>query len=204
MAVDVRETKPGLLGHDDELASRVMFRISGLYGLIRETVSVPISPTESVDSGPTLMTLDPEADASANVGVADFEKNTLRMRNGVQLVFGGLHALVTSGAYDRALLNPPRGVSITDAKINPDYSGWEAQSCLDFLPGSMWSGAGGGWAGRGFSSLENNLSNLRAGRPAWVDWTTHFVLQWPEFLGGGAVEVDIDGSMEFTPILERV
>jgi hypothetical protein len=52
--------------------------------------------------------------------------------------------------------------------------------------------------------LENNLSNLRAGRPAWVDWTTHFVLQWPELLGGGVVEVDIDGSMEFVPILERV
>jgi hypothetical protein len=144
MAVDVRETGAGLLGHDEELATRVMFRISGLYGLIREHVSVPISPSESVDSGPTLITLDPEADASANVGVIDFGENTMRTRYGVQLVFGGLHKLVTSGGYDRALLNPPRGVSVTDAKINPDYSGWEAKSCVDFLPGSMWSGAGGG------------------------------------------------------------
>lgn len=144
MAVDVKDTESGLLGHDEELTDRVMVRIGGLYGLVREQVQVPVSPSKSVDSGPILITLDPEADASANVGVADFEKGTMRMRYGVQLVFGGLHSLVASGDYDRALLNPPRGVSITDAKINPDYSGWEAQSCLDFLPGSMWSGAGGG------------------------------------------------------------
>lgn len=144
MAVYTRDPGPGLLGHDEELTDRVMIRISGLYGLVREQVQVPVSASESIDSGPILLTLDPEADASANVGVADFGKGTMRMRYGVQLAFGGLHKLVVSGDYDRALLNPPRGVSVTDAKINPDYSGWEAQSCLDFLPGSMWSGAGGG------------------------------------------------------------
>jgi hypothetical protein len=29
-------------------------------------------------------------------------------------------------------------------------------------------------------------------------------LQWPEMLGGGVVEMDVDGGMEFVPILERV
>jgi hypothetical protein len=52
--------------------------------------------------------------------------------------------------------------------------------------------------------LENNLLNLRDGRPSYVDWTTHFVVQWPEFLGGGVVEIDADGSMQLTPILDGV
>jgi hypothetical protein len=30
------------------------------------------------------------------------------------------------------------------------------------------------------------------------------VLQWPELLGGGIVEVDIEGSMEISPILDGV
>jgi hypothetical protein len=90
------------------------------------------------------MTLDPEVDASAHAGVADFEQNTMRMRSGFQLMFSGLHELIADEKCDRSLLNPPRGLSITDARINPDYSGWEAQSCIDFLPGSMWSSAGGG------------------------------------------------------------
>jgi hypothetical protein len=144
MAIDARVSGPGLLGEDERTTDRVMFRIAGLSGLVREQQQVPVSPTETIDSGPVLMTLDPEADASANVGVADFGASRIRMRNSLQFVFGGLYAAAKSGDYDRALLNPPRGVSTSDAKINPNYSGWEAQTCLDFLPGSMWSGAGGG------------------------------------------------------------
>jgi len=140
----VVSAQPGLLGRDEELADRLMFRMSGLWGFTRQSIQVPVSMTKSVDSGMAFMMLDPEADASANVGVADFQQNKIRMRYGVQLVFMGLHELGRSGEYDRSLLDPPRGISITDARINPDYAGWEAQSCVDFLPGSMWSGAGGG------------------------------------------------------------
>lgn len=46
--------------------------------------------------------------------------------------------------------------------------------------------------------------SLKEGRSAFVDWTTHFVLQWPELLGGGTVEVDVEGSMEFVPILDHL
>ncbi|MGN6664394.1 MAG: hypothetical protein ACTHK6_09370 [Solirubrobacterales bacterium] len=144
MAIDAGFPRPALLGADEEVADRVMVRTSGFFAFVREAVQVPVSPTESIDSGAILMTLDPETDASSNVGVADFNENKMRMRNTIQLAFHGLRGLAVSGDYDRALLNPPRGVMITDARINPDYSGWEAQSCLDFLPGSMWSGAGGG------------------------------------------------------------
>lgn len=144
MALQEQQHPAGTFGHGEELASRVMFRVSGLYGITRESIPISVSPTESIDSGPTILTLDPEADASANVGVVDFGPNTMRMRNGLQLVFSGLHKLVASGDYDRALMNPPRGVSITTAKINPDYSGWQSETCIDFLPGSLWSSTGGG------------------------------------------------------------
>ncbi len=144
MAIDVGIPRSGSLGRDEKVSDRVMVRTTGFFAFVREPVQVPVSPTESIDSGSILMTLDPESDASANVGVADFKENTMRMRNTIQLAFHGLRELAVSGDYDRALLNPPRGILVTDVKINPDYSGWEAQSCLDFLPGSMWSGAGGG------------------------------------------------------------
>lgn len=144
MALAVRRTAVGTDSLESELATRVMFRVSGMYGLGRKSIEVPISEHESIDSGQIVMTLDPETDPSASVGVADFGAGTVRMRNGIQLVFTGLHEVVKSGKVDRPLLNPPRGLSVTDARINPDYSGWEAESCLDFLPGSLWSGAGGG------------------------------------------------------------
>lgn len=143
MALAPEKIAVGELGHDD-VATRLMFRVSGLYGLGRSSFPVPISEHETVDSGQLLMTLDPEADASANVGVVDFAQGTMRMRNGVQVVFPGLHQVVKAGKIERSLLNPPRGIAITDARIPPDYAGWEAQSCLEFLPGSMWSGAAGG------------------------------------------------------------
>jgi hypothetical protein len=144
MAIDVGIQGFGLAGREEEATDRVMVRTSGFYAFAREPVQVPVSPTESIDSGAVLLTLDPESDASANVGVADFKENTMRMRNTIQATFHGLREVAASGEYDRSLLNPPRGIMFTDVKIDPDYSGWEAQSCLDFLPGSIWSGAGGG------------------------------------------------------------
>lgn len=144
MALTVRRTAVGADTLERELATRVMFRVSGLYGLGRTSIEIPISEHESISSGQIVTTLDPESDPSASVGVADFDVGTLRMRNGIQLVFAGLHDVVKSAKVDRPLLNPPRGLIITDARINSDYSGWEAESCLDFLPGSLWSGAGGG------------------------------------------------------------
>jgi hypothetical protein len=121
-----------------------MIRVAGLYGLGRNEIKIPVSRTESVDSGPIVMTLDPESESSGNLGVLDFQEHSLRMRNGIQLVFGGLHDVVKGEEYDRALLNPPRGLAVTEATINPGYCGWEARTCVDFLPGSMWSGSGGG------------------------------------------------------------
>ena len=121
-----------------------MFSVSGLYGLSRESVRLPISETDFIDSGQICVTVDPDADASGNVGMVDFDRRYLRVRYGVQMVFPGLHELVTSGAHDLSLLSPPRAVATDDCTVTPDLSGWRALGCIDFLPGSLWAGAGGG------------------------------------------------------------
>jgi len=123
---------------------RVLFRITGLYGLARDSVRLPLNRDESIDSGMICVTIDPEADASGNVGVIDFAARTLRVRYNVQLIFPGLHDLVTSRRYDLSLLSPPRAVATDDCTVTGDYAGWHAKGCVDFLPGSLWSGAGGG------------------------------------------------------------
>lgn len=123
---------------------RVVFRVSCLYGLCRESVQLPLNEDESIDSGPICVTIDPDSDSSGNVGIIDFARRTLRVRYAVQLVFPGLHDLVVRGKHDLALLNPPRAVATDDCTVTGDYSGWHAKGCVDFLPGSLWSGAGGG------------------------------------------------------------
>jgi hypothetical protein len=127
-----------------EPTQRVVFRLAGLYGICREGIEMPLNETESIDSGPVTMMLDPESPPSSNMGVVDFESRKLRVRYSVQAVFPGLYDLVTSGRYDTSLLNPIRATATDDCEVTEDYSGWRALGRMDFLPGSMWSGAGGG------------------------------------------------------------
>lgn len=127
-----------------ESPDKVIFKINGLYGICREGVELPVSEAESIDSGPICVTIDPDADPSGNVGIIDYPRRSLRVRYGVQLVFPGLHELVTSGNHDLSLLNPPRAVATDDCTVTGDFSGWRARGCVDFLPGSIWSGACGG------------------------------------------------------------
>lgn len=123
---------------------QVVFRVSGLYGLCPESVAIPIGGGRSIDSGPIALTSDPDADASCNIGVIDFPGNKLKVRYGAQAVFPGLYHLVTSGDHDPSLLNPVRMIATDDCTLTPNLMGWRALGCLDFLPGSIWSGASGG------------------------------------------------------------
>jgi hypothetical protein len=123
---------------------RVVFRIAGLYGLCPEGVSAPIGAAGSINSGPVTVMIDPEAGPNYNLGVIDFSENKLKVRYGVQAVFPALYDLVTSGDHDLALLNPVRMVATDDCTLVPNLMGWRALGCLDFLPGSVWSGATGG------------------------------------------------------------
>jgi hypothetical protein len=125
-------------------ASRVVFGVEALYGLSTQSVELPLGPGESIESGQVCLTLDAEAAAGQNVGVIDFDQLTLRVRYGVQAVFPGLHHLVMSRRHDLSLLRPVRVTATDDCSVMPDLGGWQAFGCLDFLPGSLWSGAKGG------------------------------------------------------------
>ncbi|HSZ69046.1 MAG TPA: hypothetical protein VK756_01660 [Solirubrobacteraceae bacterium] len=135
--IDARRAHP-------EPDSQVIFRLAGLYGICREGIEVPLNNTESIDSGPVTLMLDPDSPEGSNFGIVDFERKKLRVRYNVQLVFPGLYDLVTSGRHDPNLLHPIRATATDDCQVTDDYSGWRALGRMDFLPGSLWSGAGGG------------------------------------------------------------
>ena len=128
----------------EEPTDRILFRVAGLYGFCRESGPLPVTATESIESGPVMIALDPEADLSANVGMIDYDRCYLRVRYGIHAIFPGIHELVMSGKHDLSLLGPIRAIATDECSLAPDMSGWRALGCLDFLPGSIWAGAEGG------------------------------------------------------------
>lgn len=126
-----------------EPADRVIFKVDELYGLSTGT-KFPLNKTESIETGPMSLTMDPRTDAATNIGMVDFGKMQLRVRYGVQVIFPGLHELVLSGQHDLNLLGPVRAIATDECTLTPDLTGWRALGCLELLPGSMWSGAKGG------------------------------------------------------------
>jgi len=127
-----------------KVVEQVMFRVKALYGLSSQSVSLPLSTNDSIESGQVCITIDPEGDPGANIGVIDYSNSKLKVRYAVQAVFPGLHDLVTSGKHDPSLLFPVRVVATDDCTLTENLSGWHALGCLDFLPGSLWAGATGG------------------------------------------------------------
>jgi hypothetical protein len=130
--------------NEPEPSTRVVFRVAGLYGISHEGMRFPLNAEEAIDSGQVVLMLDPESPPATNIGIADFDQLALRVRYGVQAVFPGLHDLVLSGRHSPSLLAPIRATATDQCTIEPDLSGWHARGCLEFLPGSMWSGAKGG------------------------------------------------------------
>jgi hypothetical protein len=124
-------------------ANKILFRVAALYGLSRDSMQFPLGPGRSVDSGQICLTLDPDS-AAGNIGQIDFEKLSLTVRYDAQLVFPGLYELVRQGQHDPSLLNPVRVTATDQCRVFDDLSGWHALGCLEFLPGSIWSGAAGG------------------------------------------------------------
>jgi hypothetical protein len=118
--------------------------VAGLYGFSLDGLRMPLGEHESIASGPVTITLDPDAEAFENIGIVDYQARSLRVRYGVQAVFPALHELVTSGQHDIALLSPVRAVATDDCAVAEDFSGWRALGTLEFRPGSLWAGAGGG------------------------------------------------------------
>ena len=123
---------------------RVVFRVCGLYGLCPQGTTVPLGAAGEIASGPIAVTIDSDADQSCNIGMIDFTENKLKVRYGVQVVFPALFELASSGKHDAGLLNPVRMIATDDCTLTPNLMGWRALGCLDFLTGSIWSGAAGG------------------------------------------------------------
>ena len=122
---------------------RIVFRVAGLYGIAHEGARFPVSATESIDSGPLALAIDPESSGS-NVGLIDFERRYLRVKYNVHAIFPGIHELVMSGKHDLSLLGPVRATATDECAVTEDLTGWRALGCMDFLPGSLWAGASGG------------------------------------------------------------
>jgi len=142
MSVALNEIREGPT--TPRLAGRVLFRVSNLYGLSQESVRLPLNDTESIESGQVCVTIDPDADASSNLGLIDYQEGRLKVRYGVQVVFPGLYRLVTAGDHDPVLLNPIRAIATDECTLTEDLTGFRALGCLEFLPGSLWAGADGG------------------------------------------------------------
>lgn len=124
---------------------KVIFRVTALFGVCPEGVTAPMGADGAVlESGPIGVTIDPDADPSCNLGVLDFADNKLKVRYGVQAVFPALYDLAAADRHDPSLLNPVRMVATDDCTLTPNLMGWRALGCLDFLRGSVWSGAKGG------------------------------------------------------------
>ncbi len=125
-------------------AGRVLFAVKGIYGLSKHSIPLPLNERESIESGQICATADPDADPSCNLGVIDYERGVLTIRYGAQAIFPGLYELLSQGRYDPGLLHPVRAVATDQCTLTPDYRAWRALGCLEFLPGSIWSGADGG------------------------------------------------------------
>jgi len=122
----------------------IVFAVRNLYGLSQQSVKVPLGGGDTIESGQICITLDPEADEGGNVGVIDYRRAKLTVRYAVQAVFPGLYDLTMSRPQNVGLFSPVRIVATDDCSLTPDASGWHAVGCLDFLQGSVWSGATGG------------------------------------------------------------
>lgn len=127
-----------------EVADRVIFAVRSLYGLSNKSVRLPLNEEESIDSGQICMTLDPEVDEAGNIGLIDYIAGNLKVKYGVHSVFPGLNELAAKEELDPSLLAPVRAVATDECTLDEDFSGWRAVGRLDFLPGSVWAGAGGG------------------------------------------------------------
>lgn len=136
-AIEARRTR-------QQEARRVAFGVSALYGLSRHSILMPLGDDQAIESGQMCVTIDPEALPSHNLGIADFEQNKLVVTYGIQAVFPGLFTLVNEGRHDPRLLHPVRATATDECTMTSDLRGWRALGCLEFLPGSLWSGTEGG------------------------------------------------------------
>jgi hypothetical protein len=124
--------------------NQVLFRVTSLYGISDSGMNLPLNRTDSIETGPVTITLDPDSDKSCNLGIMNLDSGRLNVRYGIQTVFPALQRLLAEEEKDNALLNPPRAVSSNSCVLFDDGLGFSAQGLVEFLPGSLWAGTKGG------------------------------------------------------------
>jgi len=124
--------------------NQVLFRVTSLYGISKSGMELPINKSETIETGPLTITLDPDSETSCNLGIMNLESGRMKVRYGIQVVFPALHQLLSQETEENALLNPPRAVSNNTCTLFDDGKGFLAQGAVEFLPGSLWSGTKGG------------------------------------------------------------
>ncbi len=124
--------------------NQVLFRVTSLYGISQYGMGLPVNGSESIETGPITITLDPDGEKSCNLGIMNLESGRMKVRYGIQAVFPALHQLLAQETEENALLNPPRAVSNNTCTLFDDGKGFLAQGLVEFLPGSLWSGTKGG------------------------------------------------------------
>ncbi len=124
--------------------NQVLFRVTSLYGISKSGMELPINKSETIETGPLTITLDPDSETSCNLGIMNLESGRMKVRYGIQIVFPALHQLLAQETEENALLNPPRAVSNNTCTLFDDGKGFLAQGAVEFLPGSLWSGTKGG------------------------------------------------------------
>ena len=141
--VDSKETRGR--GPWTRTDQRVMFRVASLWGFSEHGLQLRLSDSEVIDTKELYSTLDPHADPDSNVGVVDFERNTLSVRYGFQVVCPHLYETVIEYGLDPALLIPMRVLNAEECTLNPDLAGWQAKGVTETLPGgNPLIGIGGG------------------------------------------------------------
>jgi len=124
---------------------RVKFRVTSLWGFSRQGLSIRVNENDGVDSGEIYSYLDPAADWDSNIGEVDFERGSLKVCYGFQLVCPRLLDLVAEGKLDSALVIPMRVLNTEECILNSDFSGWQAKGVTEVLPGgNPLIGIGGG------------------------------------------------------------
>jgi hypothetical protein len=122
-----------------------MFRVATLWGFSRNGLQLRLSDSDVIDTGELYSSLDPHADPGSNVGVVDFERRTLRVRYGIQIMCPRMFDAVIEQGFDPAFAIPMRVINTEECAVNADLSGWQAKGVTEVLPGgNPLMGIGGG------------------------------------------------------------
>ena len=140
----LKDESLGIVEPRTQEGNQVLFRVTSLYGISKTGMKLPINRSESIETGPITITLDPDSEKSCNLGIMNVESGRMKVRYGIQTVFPALHQLLSQETEENALLNPPRAVSNNTCTLFDDGKGFLAQGVVEFLPGSLWSGTKGG------------------------------------------------------------